>query len=73
MATINRKKLSDELAKEIRLYRELHPKSAAQAEMSKSNLLTGNGMNWWGMWAGGFPMCIQSGSGATITDIDGNT
>ena len=71
--SVNRNKLKIELAKEVKLYQDNHSKSADQAEMSKRSLLTGNGMNWWHMWAGDFPLCIKEGQGSTLTDIDGNT
>ena len=72
MTKINRTALAEKLREETELFATLHPRSAAQARDSAGNLLTGNGMNWWRMWPGGFPLCIAEGQGAEVRDVDGN-
>ena len=72
MDRINRTALSERLHAETERFATLHPGSAAQARNSAGHLLTGNGMNWWRMWPGGFPLCIAEGKGAEVRDVDGN-
>jgi len=54
-------------------YRAQHPRSAAAFEDSAPHLLGGVPMTWMRMWPGGFPLYLESASGARLTDIDGQS
>jgi glutamate-1-semialdehyde 2,1-aminomutase len=49
-----------------------HPKSAAAWEKGQQVYLYGGPSHWFRRWAGGFPLYVDSASGAHITDIDGH-
>lgn len=49
-----------------------HQRSKALFEEAKSCLLGGVPMSWMVKWAGGFPIFVKGGKGATFTDVDGN-
>jgi glutamate-1-semialdehyde 2,1-aminomutase len=54
-------------------YRAANPRSAAAFTASASHLLGGVPMTWMRMWSGGFPLYLDTASGARLTDIDGHT
>jgi glutamate-1-semialdehyde 2,1-aminomutase len=54
-------------------YRAANPRSAAAFTASGSHLLGGVPMTWMRMWSGGFPLYLDTASGARLTDIDGHT
>jgi len=61
------------IAKEEKQFVREHPKSKALFKRGQSVLLAGVPMSWMIRWAGPFPIFVESGRGARITDVDGNT
>lgn len=58
-------------ARERERYAELHPKSAALAELSREHWLNGVPMHWMQDWGTAFPLFVQAAQGVTLTDVDG--
>ena len=48
------------------------PRSRALHERAKDSLLDGVPMNWMVRWAGGFPLFVETASGAHFQDVDGH-
>lgn len=71
MTAIDREKLIGLLETELRLFEELHPKSAA-AVSTRDALFGGVPMPWMMHWAGEYPVVVDHAEGARLTDIDGN-
>jgi glutamate-1-semialdehyde 2,1-aminomutase len=71
MATVDRARLSQLLAAERVAYIERHPKSRALYDAA-SHLFGRVPMTWMNMWAGGFPIYLESAHGNRITDVDGH-
>lgn len=71
MAAIDRNKLNGLLEDELKLFEQLHPKSA-QAVQSRDALFGGVPMPWMMHWAGEYPVVVDHAEGAQLTDIDGN-
>ncbi|MEO8637125.1 MAG: aspartate aminotransferase family protein [Gemmatimonadales bacterium] len=69
---INRSHLASLYATELRRFEETHPVSRALFQRAQGSLLQGVPMHWMAKWAGGFPLFVQSGSGAHFTDVDGH-
>jgi glutamate-1-semialdehyde 2,1-aminomutase len=67
-----RANLADLLPRERAAYQAANPRSAAAFDTSGSNLLGGVPMTWMRMWPGGFPLYLDTASGARLTDIDGH-
>ena len=59
------------LEAELRLFEELHPRSAA-AVQTRDALFGGVPMPWMMHWAGEYPVVVDHAEGARLTDIDGN-
>jgi len=49
-----------------------HPRSAKAWEEGKRHFLYGGPSHWMRRWAGGFPIYVETASGAHIRDIDGH-
>lgn len=50
---------------------ETHPKSAVLWTEGRKHFLYGGPSHWMRRWAGGFPLYVESASGAGLTDVDG--
>ncbi len=72
MRTIDKGRLARLLADEESRFAAAHPRSKALFERAKLSLLSGVPMNWMVRWAGGFPLFVDSASGAYFTDVDGH-
>jgi glutamate-1-semialdehyde 2,1-aminomutase len=70
--TVDRARLAALLLEEERRFREAHPRSLALFERARGSLLGGVPMHWMVRWAGGFPLFVTAGDGATLTDVDGH-
>jgi glutamate-1-semialdehyde 2,1-aminomutase len=70
--TLDRTRLGGLLQREIRTFRDDHPKSLALFERAQGSLLAGVPMNWMVRWAGGFPIFVETAAGAHFTDVDGH-
>ncbi len=68
--TIDRARLKDRLAEELRRFEEAHPRSRMLFERARGSLLGGVPMNWMVRWAGSFPIFVAHGEGAHFTDVD---
>jgi glutamate-1-semialdehyde 2,1-aminomutase len=68
---LDRGRLGALLADEERRFREAHPRSLALYQRARRSLLGGVPMHWMVRWAGGFPLFVESGEGAHLTDVDG--
>src|ERR1022692_5108447 len=60
------------MEREIRQFRDDHPRSLALFERARGSLLAGVPMNWMVKWAGGFPIFVETAAGAHFTDVDGH-
>jgi glutamate-1-semialdehyde 2,1-aminomutase len=69
---LDRGRLGALLAEEERRFREAHPRSLALSERARRSLLGGVPMHWMVRWAGGFPLFVEAGDGAHLTDVDGH-
>ena len=70
--SLDRGRLAALLAEEERRFREAHPRSLALHERAGRSLLGGVPMHWMVRWAGGFPLFVEGGEGAYLTDVDGH-
>jgi glutamate-1-semialdehyde 2,1-aminomutase len=70
--TLDRARLAAAIADEARRFRESHPRSLALFERAGRTLAGGVPMPWMVRWAGGFPIFVESGEGAYLTDVDGH-
>jgi glutamate-1-semialdehyde 2,1-aminomutase len=71
MASVDRARLAQLLAAEKATYVERHPKSKAMYDAA-AHLFGRVPMTWMNMWAGGYPLYLDSAHGNRITDIDGH-
>ena len=69
---VDRTRLAELAAREHARFRQDRPRSLAQWERSHASLLSGVPMNWMTRWVGEFPIVVDSASGATLIDVDGN-
>jgi glutamate-1-semialdehyde 2,1-aminomutase len=69
---VDRDLLAGLMERESARFRQDRPRSLAQRERSRSSLLSGVPMNWMTRWVGDFPVVVDSASGATLIDVDGN-
>src|SRR5215475_4561096 len=69
---IDRVRLKDRLAEELRRFEASHPRSRALFERAQASLLGGVPMNWMVRWAGAFPIFVADAGGAHFTDVDGH-
>ncbi len=58
--------------RELATFAADNPRSLALHERAKGSLLDGVPMNWMVKWAGGFPLFVESASGAHFQDVDGH-
>ena len=72
MDTIDRNRLKNLLAREQERFISDHPVSKELFDQAKSYLFDGVPMSWMVDWAGTFPPFVKEGSGAHLTDVDGN-
>src|SRR5574337_1198219 len=72
MAFIDRRRLTQLLAREQGRFMQEHPRSKALFEQAKGHLLGGVPMNWMVRWAGSFPLFVKEAKGAHFTDVDGH-
>ena len=70
---VQRSHLARLIDRERAAYLAGSPRSAAAFAASAPHLLGGVPMTWMRMWSGGFPLYLESASGARLTDIDGHT
>lgn len=68
---IDRERLNLLLSREVQLFEEQHPRSRQLFERATAHLLGGVPMNWMVRWAGPYPVFVQAGEGAYLTDVDG--
>jgi len=59
------------LARELRSFEDLHPRSRELGRRAHESLLAGVPMHWMVRWAGGFPVFAAEASGARFRDVDG--
>lgn len=59
------------LARERDTFARLHPRSLEQYRLARASLFGGVPMTWMNKAAGGFPLFLESASGAAVTDLDG--
>ena len=69
---IDRKKLENQMIKEIEMFEMNHKKSGELYKKAKGSLLQGVPMNWMTKWAGSYPVYVASAKGAHFQDVDGN-
>jgi glutamate-1-semialdehyde 2,1-aminomutase len=69
---VDRTRLAQLLARERALYAERHPRSAA-AHAGADHLFGRVPMTWMNKSAGGFPVQLDTASGARVTDVDGHS
>ena len=72
MRTIERSRIKELLAKEEKWFAREHPESKKLFKRAQSVLLAGVPMNWMIRWAGSFPIFVEEGQGAHVTDVDGH-
>lgn len=53
-------------------YCQLHPKSHAQAALSRQHWLNGVPMHWMQDWGVPWPLLVQDATGVIVTDVDGH-
>jgi glutamate-1-semialdehyde 2,1-aminomutase len=59
------------LERELKTFREQHPRSLELTDRAKRSLLGGVPMHWMVRWAGGFPVFATEAGGARFRDVDG--
>ena len=72
MSRISRQRLAELHAREVQSFVDLHPQSAARADVAKQHLVGGVPMAWMSRWPGPFPITVTEASGAHFSDVDGN-
>jgi len=72
MAAIQRSRIKELMDKETRRFLRDHGKSKVLFRRAKKSLLAGVPMNWMVRWAGPYPVFVKEGTGAYVTDVDGN-
>ena len=70
---IDRDRLRSLMHAETERFVSSHPRSGELHERASGPLIGGVPMNWMTRWPGPFPVFAASASGASITDVDGNT
>jgi glutamate-1-semialdehyde 2,1-aminomutase len=73
MRAIDRTRLVELRAREEQAFADAHPRSRELSRRASGHLLGGVPMNWMRRWPGAFPVFVDEASGATFTDVDGNT
>jgi glutamate-1-semialdehyde 2,1-aminomutase len=72
MATIDRSRIQELMARERAAFLDRHPASGKLAEEAKEHLLYGVPMNWMTRWPGDHPVFVDRAEGARFWDVDGN-
>lgn len=72
MTPIDRARLRALLQDEQTAYEQKNPRSRA-LYAAAGNLFGNVPMTWMNMWAGGFPLYLESAHGNRVTDVDGHT
>ena len=72
LITIDRRRLTALIDRERETYSDRHPRSRQAFGTAAGHLLGGVPMTWMRMWAGGFPLYLDSAHGARLTDLDGH-
>jgi len=72
MTTIDRTKVKQLIKREEERFVDEHPKSRALSDQAQSSLIFGVPMAGMNDWVGGFPIFVESGNGAYLTDVDGH-
>ena len=70
---IDRERLATLLDRERERFAGAHRVSHELYERARGSLLAGVPMSWMAKWVGGHPVYAADASGATITDVDGNS
>ncbi len=73
LATLDRERLEELLARERQHYAAGHPRSLELFGRARETLLAGVPMSWMAMWSGGFPLYFDKARGSRVTDVDGHT
>ena len=55
---------------ELHRFKELHPRCAAVHERARGSLFGGVPMPWMMLWAGGYPVAVESAGGSRVTCAD---
>jgi glutamate-1-semialdehyde aminotransferase len=71
MATVDRGRLADLMARERKRFAQGHPRSRELHEEAGHSLLSGVPMNWMTRWPGAFPIFVAEARGARLVDVDG--
>ena len=69
---LDRARLVRLMEREIEQFRTAHPRSLGLFQRATNSLLAGVPMNWMVKWAGGFPIFVETASGAHFTDVEGH-
>jgi len=69
---IERARIGNLLIREEKRFAKEHPRSRALFKQAQSVLVAGVPMNWMIRWAGSFPIFVEEGHGARVTDVDGH-
>ncbi|MBS1675958.1 MAG: aminotransferase class III-fold pyridoxal phosphate-dependent enzyme [Actinobacteria bacterium] len=59
--------------RELDRFAASHPRSGELRDAAEGALLSGVPMNWMTRWPGAFPVVFKTASGASLTDVDGNS
>ncbi len=70
--TLDRSRLARLMDRELATFAADNPRSLALHERARGSLLDGVPMNWMVKWAGGFPLFVDTASGAHFVDVDGH-
>jgi glutamate-1-semialdehyde 2,1-aminomutase len=70
--TLDRSRLARLMTRELDAFRAANPRSRDLYDRATGSLLDGVPMNWMVKWAGGYPLFVESASGAHFTDVDGH-
>jgi glutamate-1-semialdehyde 2,1-aminomutase len=71
MTRIDRERLAGLTRAEQELFRQRHPRSLELFERARGVMPGGVPMSWMAKWPGGFPVYVDSASGAHFQDVDG--
>lgn len=69
---VDRARLAERHQGELGLFLGTHKKSAEMASKAGSSLVAGVPMPWMVRWPGAHPVFVDSASGSSFTDVDGN-
>ncbi|MQA07893.1 MAG: aminotransferase class III-fold pyridoxal phosphate-dependent enzyme [Pseudonocardiaceae bacterium] len=61
------------LEAEIARFEQTHPRSGRTNERARATMPRGVPLHWMANWPTPYPVCLAEASGATLTDVDGNT